>query len=164
MIATMKIYTTALLLMTLVATSAADKNLRGSRSLFYSAFTFYDTCTICRLGSVLANPTQTVGSGGDMTCELAQMGGALNMLTSELCDAAHQVCDCVPTGTRSWPGLLDMDGDEAVRIIADETADQNFEIIIVSDEDTYSAADYNLERVRIFVDENGKVARVPMVG
>lgn len=99
-----------------------------------------------------------------MTCELAQMGGALNMLTSELCDAAHQVCDCVPTGTRSWPGLLDMDGDEAVRIIADETADQNFEVIIVSDEDTYSAADYNLERVRIFVDENGKVARVPMVG
>lgn len=164
MIATMKIYTAALLLMTLATPSAADKNLRGSRSLFYSAFTFYDTCTICRLGSVLANPMQTVGSGGDMTCELAQMGGALNMLTTELCDAAHQVCDCVPTGTRSWPGLLDMDGEAAVNVIAADTAGQGIEVIIVSDDLSYSAADYNLERVRIFVDENGKVTKVPMIG
>lgn len=62
----------------------------------------------------------------------------------------------------SWPELVGTTGPEAKAVIESESP-QPLTIFIVP-EDAIVTADFNLQRVRIYVDKNAKVVRPPMLG
>ncbi|KAG7359028.1 Potato inhibitor I family protein [Nitzschia inconspicua] len=61
----------------------------------------------------------------------------------------------------SFPQLKGMDGEEAKKTI--EKQFPSLSVLLVP-EDSMVTMDYREDRVRIFVDPNGKVATVPLLG
>ncbi|XP_059299843.1 subtilisin inhibitor-like [Lycium ferocissimum] len=66
-----------------------------------------------------------------------------------------------PAGKMSWPELLGVAAEEAERKIKEEKPELNVHIIPPN---SMVTMDYRLERVRLFVDESGKVAQEPRLG
>ncbi|CAF1059462.1 unnamed protein product [Adineta ricciae] len=62
---------------------------------------------------------------------------------------------------REWPKLVGMDGEKAVNIIKNETG--LAEVFVVTDRSKVSK-DIRYDRVCIYVNEKGKVARIPTTG
>ncbi|EWM21885.1 subtilisin inhibitor [Nannochloropsis gaditana] len=62
---------------------------------------------------------------------------------------------------KSWPELVGMDGEDAKKQI---TADMPGLNVIVLPKNSPCTMDYRLERVRVFVDEEGKVVVAPSQG
>lgn len=65
------------------------------------------------------------------------------------------------TGKFSWPELLGMNGEAAANIIMAEN--QNVKAKTVA-EDSSVTGDFRCERVRVFVNDQGIVIRVPRIG
>ncbi|PHT46182.1 Subtilisin-chymotrypsin inhibitor-2B [Capsicum baccatum] len=66
-----------------------------------------------------------------------------------------------PAGKTSWPELLGVTAEEAEKKIKEEKPE--LKIYIVPPKSMVTM-DYRLDRVRLFVDESGKVAQVPRLG
>ncbi|XP_077863391.1 uncharacterized protein LOC100378558 [Saccoglossus kowalevskii] len=62
---------------------------------------------------------------------------------------------------KKWPELVGKTGEEAKEVILKEYPDFKVQIIPA---DHGVTCDYVETRVRIFIEENGKVARPPMIG
>ncbi|CAF0892311.1 unnamed protein product [Rotaria sordida] len=62
---------------------------------------------------------------------------------------------------RRWPDLVGKNGNEAVEIIKRETG---FTQVHIVQPNSMVTMDYRLDRVRVHVDEQGKVAHPPSVG
>jgi len=60
-----------------------------------------------------------------------------------------------------WPGLVGMDGDAAVKALTDRFPEASVSTV---PEGAMVTMDYRLDRVRVFVDEGGKVVRAPSFG
>ena len=74
--------------------------------------------------------------------------------------------DPMTTGTTdgsqtSWPALVGLDGQEAKATL--EAYEPDLKIVLVP-EGAMVTMDYREDRVRIYVDEAGKVARPPRIG
>ncbi|KAJ7954763.1 putative Proteinase inhibitor [Quillaja saponaria] len=67
--------------------------------------------------------------------------------------------DC--RGKNSWPELKGTEGDAAVRIIERENRFVDAQIVL---EGTIVTQDFRCDRVRVWVDTNGIVTRVPQIG
>jgi Potato inhibitor I family len=65
------------------------------------------------------------------------------------------------TPPSSFPRLSGMDGKEAMKLIEKEYPSLSVQLL---PENSVVTMDYREDRVRIFVDKYGKVARVPIVG
>ncbi|XVF23607.1 hypothetical protein REPUB_Repub13aG0054000 [Reevesia pubescens] len=61
----------------------------------------------------------------------------------------------------SWPELVRMNGEEAAATIETENPNVNAEIVL---EGTFVLPVFLCNRVRIWVDTNGIVTRVPIIG
>ena len=61
----------------------------------------------------------------------------------------------------TWLNLEGVSGEEAKQKILDQRPDLSIEIVHLDDPVTM---DLRFDRVRIFVDENQKVARAPQIG
>eukprot|EP00511_Aplanochytrium_stocchinoi_P006399 CAMPEP_0204825748 /NCGR_PEP_ID=MMETSP1346-20131115/3560_1 /ASSEMBLY_ACC=CAM_ASM_000771 /TAXON_ID=215587 /ORGANISM="Aplanochytrium stocchinoi, Strain GSBS06" /LENGTH=137 /DNA_ID=CAMNT_0051953471 /DNA_START=258 /DNA_END=671 /DNA_ORIENTATION=+ len=61
-----------------------------------------------------------------------------------------------------WPATLGLPGTEAVNVIKQERDDLSSVDIIP--EGSMCTMDYREDRVRVFVDESGKVLRIPQIG
>jgi hypothetical protein len=61
----------------------------------------------------------------------------------------------------SWPELFGMDGEEAKLQLEATVAGKQ---IFIVPEDSMVTMDYRIDRIRIFVDSNGNVARPPNLG
>ena len=61
----------------------------------------------------------------------------------------------------TWPELVGMDGEAAKSQL--ESSVEPKQVFIVK-ENSMVTMDYRTDRIRVFVDGNGKVARPPMVG
>lgn len=67
-----------------------------------------------------------------------------------------------PPGEKmSWPELVGMTAEEAERKIKEEKPELKIHIIPPN---SMVTMDYRLDRVRLFVDESGKVAQEPRLG
>lgn len=66
-----------------------------------------------------------------------------------------------PAGKMSWPELLGVTAEEAERKIKEEKPELKIHIIPPN---SMVTMDYRLDRVRLFVDESGKVAQEPRLG
>ncbi|XWS75169.1 hypothetical protein CRYUN_Cryun01aG0061900 [Craigia yunnanensis] len=64
-------------------------------------------------------------------------------------------------GKSSWPELLGTNGEEAAATIERENPNVNAEIVL---EGTIVTPDFLCTRVRVWVDTNGIVTRVPIIG
>ena len=64
-------------------------------------------------------------------------------------------------GKTSWPELVGYKGQEAVAIIKEENPHVDAFTIL---EGTIVTQEFKCDRVRVWVDENGKVVRVPKIG
>ena len=64
-----------------------------------------------------------------------------------------------------WPGCLGLEGSQCAALIESYAADVsgNVEIITPEMEDLV-ADDFDMHRVRIYVDKDGNVARIPVRG
>eukprot|EP00250_Pteridium_aquilinum_P035733 c9873_g1_i1 orf=146-469(+) len=62
---------------------------------------------------------------------------------------------------KAWPELVGLSGEEAKSKILAENPDLN---VLVVPEDSFMTMDFQLKRVRVFVDSNGQVSRAPKVG
>ena len=62
---------------------------------------------------------------------------------------------------REWPELVGKTGEEAREVILATGAAADVEIV---PEDAMVTADFRTDRVRVFVDGSGKVARTPIIG
>lgn len=62
----------------------------------------------------------------------------------------------------SWPELVGVDGEAAKATVEKENTDLSQVVVIPAD--SMVTMDYREDRVRIFVDEEGKVARAPSIG
>ncbi|CAF0761940.1 unnamed protein product [Adineta steineri] len=60
-----------------------------------------------------------------------------------------------------WSSLVGKDGNEAVEIIKKETGFSSVDII---PPDTMCTKDYRTNRVRVYVDKQGKVTSTPNIG
>ncbi|KAL1549006.1 hypothetical protein AAHA92_17163 [Salvia divinorum] len=65
-------------------------------------------------------------------------------------------------GKDSWPELLGVSGKKAVKVIEKENPLVN--AIIVPPTQTILPSDYRCDRVWVFVDDDGIVTRVPVIG
>lgn len=66
-----------------------------------------------------------------------------------------------PEGKTSWPELVGMNGQEAKSQLEASVSDKQ---IFVVPEDGMVTMDYRTDRIRIFVDKDGNVARPPTLG
>ncbi|CAG5130177.1 unnamed protein product [Candidula unifasciata] len=66
-----------------------------------------------------------------------------------------------PQTPRSWPALVGKTFDEAVRLIKQENPDLNVEKVA---EGSMTTMDYRIDRVRVFVNEEGVVVSPPTTG
>eukprot|EP01018_Ginkgo_biloba_P040759 Gb_21129 [translate_table: standard] len=64
-------------------------------------------------------------------------------------------------GRKSWPEVVGMSGEDAKKKIEAEHPGLTVQIL---SEHSFFTADYNVKRVRIFVDSNGIVTKAPMIG
>lgn len=64
-----------------------------------------------------------------------------------------------PLGT--WPQVVGISGEDAKKKI--EAENPYLKVLIMSENSIFTA-DYNVKRVRVFVDSNGKVAKTPIIG
>ena len=64
-------------------------------------------------------------------------------------------------GKKEWPELVGMDGEEAAKKIREENPGLDVSVLQVGSPVTL---DFRTDRVRIFVDCNGKVAQPPTIG
>ena len=62
---------------------------------------------------------------------------------------------------KEWPELVGLNGEEAEKRVKHDDPTVQTQII---EEDMMYTADYRLDRVRIFVDNAGKVSRPPKRG
>lgn len=60
-----------------------------------------------------------------------------------------------------WPDLLGRDGEEAAAVVRGDVPHCRVSIVR---EDAPVTRDYRADRVRLFVDGDGRIARVPRVG
>lgn len=67
------------------------------------------------------------------------------------------------TPRRQWPELVGKTGEEAKEVIL-ATAGLNLKSVDIIPEDSMYTTDFRTDRVRIFVDGNGRVAKTPIVG
>ncbi|KAG0477857.1 hypothetical protein HPP92_012576 [Vanilla planifolia] len=61
----------------------------------------------------------------------------------------------------SWPELVGLTIDEALKILKEERPEA--ELVVVGKDEPVTL-DYKFNRIRIFVDSDGKVARTPTIG
>ncbi|KMZ73657.1 putative Proteinase inhibitor [Zostera marina] len=61
----------------------------------------------------------------------------------------------------SWPNLVGNDGNEAVNQIKNEIPTMKCFTVLIG---SIVTCDFNRDRVRIWVDVEGKVIRTPMIG
>nr|ABK22457.1 unknown [Picea sitchensis]ABR16187.1 unknown [Picea sitchensis] len=64
-----------------------------------------------------------------------------------------------PRGT--WPEVVGISGEDAKKKIEAEYPDLK---VLIMSENSIFTADYNVKRVRVFVDSNGKVTKTPIIG
>ena len=64
-----------------------------------------------------------------------------------------------PRGT--WPEVAGISGKDAKKKIEAEYPDLK---VLIMSENSIFTSDYNLKRVRVFVDSNGKVTKTPIIG
>ena len=62
-----------------------------------------------------------------------------------------------------WPDLVGMDGDEAIGRLT-ERFPAGFATVHKVPQDAMVTMDYREDRIRVFIDEEGKVARPPKFG
>lgn len=67
------------------------------------------------------------------------------------------------TARREWPELVGKTGEEAKQVIL-ATGGPGIKSVEIIPADSLVTTDFRLDRVRIFVDESGKVERTPIVG
>lgn len=65
-------------------------------------------------------------------------------------------------GKSSWPELVGTEGATAVTTIKKERPD--LAQVVTVPQDAMVTQDYRLDRVRVYIDAEGKVVRPPMVG
>lgn len=68
----------------------------------------------------------------------------------------------VCVGKDSWPELVGVSGEEAAKVIEKENSFVN--AIIVPPTQSFIPSDYRCDRVWVFVDDDGIVTRVPLIG
>ena len=61
-----------------------------------------------------------------------------------------------------WPNLVGMPGQQAKDIIERENTELT--LVVIIPDGSPVTADYREDRVRIFVDEHGKVSQIPRIG
>lgn len=61
----------------------------------------------------------------------------------------------------AWPELVGMAGDEAKTLLESQVTDKQISIV---PSDRMVTMDYRVDRIRIFVDKDGKVERAPQLG
>ncbi|KAG6515192.1 hypothetical protein ZIOFF_025577 [Zingiber officinale] len=64
-------------------------------------------------------------------------------------------------GKGSWPELVGVDGEEAAAVIIAENRGVTTRIVEMG---SFVIQDFRCDRVWVWVDKQGKVARVPIVG
>ncbi|GAU34553.1 hypothetical protein TSUD_219370 [Trifolium subterraneum] len=64
-------------------------------------------------------------------------------------------------GKKSWPELVGINGDAAVQIIRSENSSVSASTV---PEDSFVTTDFRCDRVRVFVDKQDIVTRVPNIG
>lgn len=64
---------------------------------------------------------------------------------------------------REWPELVGKTGEEAKEVIL-TTGGPGIKSVDIIPADSVSTTDFRMDRVRIFVDPSGNVARAPRVG
>ena len=64
---------------------------------------------------------------------------------------------------REWPELVGKTGEEAKQVVL-ATAGPGIKNVDIIPADSMVTTDFRTDRVRIFVDAGGKVARTPIVG
>ena len=65
---------------------------------------------------------------------------------------------------REWPELVGKTGEEAREVILATGAAAGVKDVEIVPEDAMVTADFRTDRVRVFVDGSGKVARTPTIG
>lgn len=147
----------------LFATTNAASLRRTQRDERKLMFSYYDVCLVCDPGTALAIPTDIIetDSGATITCSLAQMGGMMALLAPAVCSTARQECECESLEGRSWLGLVGEDGESAKTTIEHDVPGVH---VYVIPQDSPVTMDYRLDRVRIFVNDNGEVSSAPTIG
>ncbi|CAL5188576.1 unnamed protein product [Lathyrus oleraceus] len=64
-------------------------------------------------------------------------------------------------GKKSWPELVGINGEAAAQIIMNENSSVSASTL---PEDSVVTTDFRCDRVRVFVDKQDVVARVPIIG
>lgn len=64
---------------------------------------------------------------------------------------------------RQWPELVGKTGEEAKEVVV-ATGGPGIKSVDILPEDSVYTSDFRTDRVRIFVDASGKVAKPPIVG
>ncbi|CAJ1959061.1 unnamed protein product [Sphenostylis stenocarpa] len=72
----------------------------------------------------------------------------------------NQVLGTNNPGKRSWPELVGLSAEEAERKIKEEMSGVQIQVV---PPDTFVTADYNPQRVRLYVDESNKITRTPAI-
>lgn len=66
-----------------------------------------------------------------------------------------------PNPKREWPELVGLTGEEAEKKIKEEKAGAHVQLVQSS---CFLTMDYREDRVRVYLDESGKVERPPRIG
>ncbi|KFK29320.1 hypothetical protein AALP_AA7G118100 [Arabis alpina] len=69
--------------------------------------------------------------------------------------------ECPGTGKNSWPELVETNGDYAASVIESENSKVDAVVILVG---SMVTADIRCDRVRVWVDKNRIVVKIPTIG
>ncbi|WCJ28336.1 Subtilisin inhibitor [Euphorbia peplus] len=67
----------------------------------------------------------------------------------------------MPGGRKTWPELVGLTAEEAERKIKEEMGRATVQVVPPN---CFVTMDFRSERVRLYIDSSGKVARPPMIG
>ncbi|KAJ8749462.1 hypothetical protein K2173_025657 [Erythroxylum novogranatense] len=70
--------------------------------------------------------------------------------------------EACPGGKSSWPELVGINGEVAVKIIAKENP--KIESVSIVKEGMMVTMDYRCDRVRVWIDKHGIVKQTPQIG
>jgi len=93
----------------------------------------------------------------DMTCGDAELGGILGIITEQNCSRIKNGCPF------AWSSLEGENGEKTKAIIQEEMP-SNVKIPIIERQFSFVTADYQKDRIRIFVDKDWNVIGAPQIG
>jgi len=148
------------------ASSIMDEGEKIPKKETLFGFNTHSKCVICPPSASLKDPEHKVFLSTEreeadmmitMTCGDAEVSGRLGIMTEQNCSIIKSGCSF------AWSSLEGENGEEAKAIIQEEIP-SNMKISIIEGQFSSVAADYQKDRIRIFVDRDWNVIGAPQIG